>query len=251
MKDLKDLRLILLLLSVGLPAFSQIGIGTKSPKGALDIVSTTSGFMMPRMNGDQREDLTVTEDHKGMQVYDTTSNSYWYFDGDNWVEQNVSAASVAKIVYSAEYAGASLVADGSTNIGGLTSDNASAANNWMNYYEWSSDLPTLNDYDITLRFTVPSDFSSWATTDGIVIDYQTETETDADANLSVKFYLETGETSFASFEPLTSTSWSTIQLPATQLSTLGSGQTAIIVLKLASSNNKAVRVGDVTLNYNK
>jgi hypothetical protein len=51
-------------------------------------VSTTSGFMMPRVTTTQRTAITAGTLQTGMQVYDTTTKSVWTFDGTNWVEAN-------------------------------------------------------------------------------------------------------------------------------------------------------------------
>lgn len=75
-------------------AFSQVGIGTTSPNdnAMLDIRSTTKGFLMPRMDTTQRNtlatNLLTTPDslEKGMQVFDSTTNSIWYWDGTAWIE---------------------------------------------------------------------------------------------------------------------------------------------------------------------
>lgn len=64
----------------------QIGIGTATPKAALDIVSTTQGLLPPRATGAQILSMTVGTEQNGMLVYATaTSGSinkigYWYYD---------------------------------------------------------------------------------------------------------------------------------------------------------------------------
>ncbi len=74
---------------------AQVGIGTQTPQtnSMLDVTSTTKGLLFPRMTTAQRTTLgtalTTTPDvkDKGMQVYDTTTNSIWYWDGTTWVQQ--------------------------------------------------------------------------------------------------------------------------------------------------------------------
>ena len=56
----------------------KVGIGTTTPQGALDVVSTTGGFIVPRMTTAQRNALTAV---KGMIVYDTTLDSFYKFGG--------------------------------------------------------------------------------------------------------------------------------------------------------------------------
>lgn len=55
----------------------------------LDISSTTKGFLMPRMTTAQR--TAIAAPATGLKVYDTTTNSFWYFNGTIWV-QVVSSA---------------------------------------------------------------------------------------------------------------------------------------------------------------
>ena len=71
---------------MSLSALSQVGIGTSDPKSALDIVSTTSGILIPRMTGEQISSIQKTADNNGMLVYATSSFSditgigFWYYD---------------------------------------------------------------------------------------------------------------------------------------------------------------------------
>ena len=159
-----------------------------------------------------------------------------------------SQASPVKKVFSAEYAGASLVADGSDNIGELTSDNAGPADSWMNFYQWSSDQSSPNDYDVVLRITLPNSFTSWAT-NAVVIDYQTETGIIGQNNFSAIIYPESSAAPIATIPSQASTAWTTTTIPGASLSSLSSGETFVIVIKMTSSNNNTVKVGDITLNY--
>ncbi|MDO5978126.1 beta strand repeat-containing protein [Flavivirga spongiicola] len=148
-------------------------------------------------------------------------------------------------VFSAEYAGATLFADGSNNIGMMTSDNAGASGSWMNYYEWSSGEATAQDYDVVVRFTLPNDFTAWDT-NPIVIDYQAE----GAATFGATMFLENGA-ALGTIAATTSGAWTTANLSPGAMT---AGQTAVIVLKLTSAPNddtKKVRIGDITLNYKK
>ncbi|PDS25259.1 hypothetical protein B0A77_05335 [Flavobacterium branchiophilum] len=74
--------------------FSQVGIGTTAPNdnAMLDIRSTTKGILMPRLTTTERNTLgttlLVTPDvlEKGMQVFDTNTNTIWFWNGAIWVE---------------------------------------------------------------------------------------------------------------------------------------------------------------------
>lgn len=74
--------------------FSQIGIGTEEPsnQSSLDIRSTDKGLLIPRLTTTERttlgDDLTNANNsnNKGMQVFDTVTNSIWYWNGSAWSE---------------------------------------------------------------------------------------------------------------------------------------------------------------------
>ncbi|KAB1157305.1 hypothetical protein F7018_10265 [Tenacibaculum aiptasiae] len=151
-----------------------------------------------------------------------------------------------KEVLSAEYAGATLYADGTDNLGVMTSDNTGATGNYMNFYEWSSGEATAQDYDVVVRFTLPNDFTSWDATNPIVIDYQAE----GTATFSATMFLENG-TALGTIAAASSATWTTANLNPGAMT---AGDTAVILLKLTSAAGDAaqkVRVGDITLNYNK
>ncbi len=66
----------------------QVGIGTLTPnsKSALDVVSTTSGFLIPRMTQAQRNAITTPP--VGLQIYQTDNTpGFYYYDGSSWVGQ--------------------------------------------------------------------------------------------------------------------------------------------------------------------
>ena len=72
---------------------AQVGIGTPTPDATamLDIVSAAKGLLMPRMTTVQRTGITTPA--TGLQVYDTTTNTFWYFNGTVWVNAGAVAAS--------------------------------------------------------------------------------------------------------------------------------------------------------------
>ncbi len=60
-------------------------MGTTTPDASsmLEITSTTKGFLMPRMTTVQR--TAIATPATGLQVYDTDTNSPWYYNGTVWV----------------------------------------------------------------------------------------------------------------------------------------------------------------------
>ncbi|MEO8766200.1 MAG: hypothetical protein ABI416_17995 [Ginsengibacter sp.] len=47
-----------------------------------DIKSSNKGLLIPRMDSTSRKAIPAT---KGLMVYDTTANSFWFSNGNNWV----------------------------------------------------------------------------------------------------------------------------------------------------------------------
>lgn len=64
----------------------NVGIGTSTPDVAaqLEVSSNTKGVLIPRMTSTQRASILLTA--KGLLVYDSTSNSFWYHNGAAWTE---------------------------------------------------------------------------------------------------------------------------------------------------------------------
>tara|TARA_R100001443_G_scaffold9595_4_gene19175 strand:+ start:663 stop:1184 length:522 start_codon:yes stop_codon:yes gene_type:complete len=57
----------------------NVGIGTTSPSKILDITSTTSGFLPPRMTTTQRD--AISSPIAGEIIYNTTTNVLNFYDG--------------------------------------------------------------------------------------------------------------------------------------------------------------------------
>ncbi|MCS3529552.1 hypothetical protein [Chryseobacterium sp. JUb7] len=78
---------------------AQVGINTTSPQGALDVYSTTSGMVIPRLPNPQ----SISSPVEGMLAYDSTNKTIRYYDGANWStlvyskEQTKSNEGVVKI----------------------------------------------------------------------------------------------------------------------------------------------------------
>ncbi|MFC4816363.1 hypothetical protein [Flavobacterium sp. GCM10023249] len=103
MKNLSINSLALLLVFFTSASWAQVGIGTTTPKGALDITSTTNGFLMPRIALTASNVASpvinpatgTTALEIGTAVFNTatTGGTYgvipgiYYWDGTNWVSQ--------------------------------------------------------------------------------------------------------------------------------------------------------------------
>ncbi|WP_340200455.1 cell wall anchor protein [Ascidiimonas sp. W6] len=65
---------------------AQVGIGTTTPDASavLDITSSTQGLLAPRMTTTQRG--AIVSPAKGLIVFDTDLDAFFYFDGASWEE---------------------------------------------------------------------------------------------------------------------------------------------------------------------
>jgi len=82
-------KVLPILLCVATAYFAKaqsVGIGTTTPNGSsiLDLSSSSRGFLPPRMATSQR--LAITNPVAGLMVYDTTTDTYWFFENGKWNE---------------------------------------------------------------------------------------------------------------------------------------------------------------------
>lgn len=88
-------------LALNLEADGRVGIGTNNSdiSAALDITSTTKGFLAPRMDTTQRN--AVVTPAKGLLIFNTTDNTYQYNSGTsgtpNWVSFASSSGSAGSL----------------------------------------------------------------------------------------------------------------------------------------------------------
>ena len=84
----KTYFLLLIFMSLGIMATAQVGIGTSSPSvsAILELKSSNKGLLFPRTSTSTRLTMTPV---KGMMVYDTTLNRFFYGASSTWVEISV------------------------------------------------------------------------------------------------------------------------------------------------------------------
>ena len=68
----------------------NVGIGTSNPNSsaALDVSSSDKGMLVPRMSSASR--TAITSPATGLTVFDTSTKSFWFFNGYSWVELNTT-----------------------------------------------------------------------------------------------------------------------------------------------------------------
>jgi hypothetical protein len=232
--------------NTGASKYLKLDASTTAPEtveGQLDVIGdlNVTGVL----------ELGTTGDMGTMQYDETNDQLQFTNDGSNWISMGEHTK---EVTLSAEYPGAILAADGSDNTGSMASDAEGTSSNSMNYYEWSSSETTLQDYDVRVRFTLPSDFVSWDT-DAVVFNYATETTSSSDNKADIYVYEESTATVDASFTDRVSATagvWGSSTIPNTSLTDCDTaGETCVFILRMYSTNDNYTRIGDITLKYNR
>ena len=82
---MKKFSLLFLSTIIYCTGFTQnVGVGTNTPNASakLDVTSTSSGILIPRMTSAQR--TTIATPAQGLLVYDTNTNSFWFYNASTW-----------------------------------------------------------------------------------------------------------------------------------------------------------------------
>jgi hypothetical protein len=77
---MKKIILSVVFIAVGFTSIAQVGIGTTNPEGALDIVSSNSGLILPRV----ANTAAVTTPINGMIIYDISSTCIKAYQQNHW-----------------------------------------------------------------------------------------------------------------------------------------------------------------------
>lgn len=238
------------------------GTGTFTVAGAAT-VSASLAF------GPQSTDATTCNAANEGRVYykGTTGTKRLYLcDGTSWLP--VSAGTLlggpSYNTLSPEFPGAVISADGSNNTGTFTSDREATGSGSLysfNYYEFSSGQTSLQDYDVYVRWEVPENFSSWATSNAITIDYATEDTSSANNKIDVQITKENDADTVTSSSNVSPTAgkWqssilssSPISFTAAQMTsaiTWSAGDVAVIRIRLFSKDNYFARVGAIKFDW--
>ena len=208
--------------------------------------------------------VVIGNNTNGIQFDPTFSTSC---SGGGIVSVYCGTARPTKVItLSAEYAGAVLTASNSASTNGFMTANASQSAvpnnyNYENYYQWSSNQSSLNDYTVAVTATLPQDFSAWPSSgNAMTIDFNTALITPADNALDVYIYKKgdtTGVPVYFSVNNHSGTAkncWTNVPITGSQLtgssSWNGAGQQVVIYLKMHAMNTvNYVQVGDIKINY--
>jgi uncharacterized protein (TIGR02145 family) len=100
---MKKLTLLVAVIATSFTTFAQVGIGTTTPhaSAALDVTSTTSGLLPPRMTEAQRN--VISTPAAGLIVYCTNcgaNGELQLFNGTSWVNMVGAAAAAGPVTFS-------------------------------------------------------------------------------------------------------------------------------------------------------
>lgn len=89
----KLLLLFLLALQYNLLLSQSVGVGTTTPNASaqLDISSTSKGLLIPRLTAAQR--TAIASPANGLMVYETTTSSFWFYNGTAWSQMGTGGGS--------------------------------------------------------------------------------------------------------------------------------------------------------------
>ncbi len=86
----------LFIYNIHLNAQNNVGIGTTTPdvNAILELSSTTKGLLVPRLTTVQRTAMnpSLTGTQKGLLVFDTTDNVFYFWDGSAWTQIGAGSA---------------------------------------------------------------------------------------------------------------------------------------------------------------
>ena len=112
-----------LVLATALASHAQVGIGTSSPNAALDVTSTTQGFLPPRMTYAQRQ--AISSPATGLMIYCTdcgAGGQAHVYNGTAWVNMIGGEATTIPPTVASTTAASNIDFTSATSGGNITND---------------------------------------------------------------------------------------------------------------------------------
>ena len=150
--------------------------------------------------------------------------------------------------YHAAFEHVSYQGDATNNVGQLvvSFDNT----NNKNFYSWTSTRSALQDYDVIVRVSLPSQFVRWNATP-LSVTYRSTSADTANNTLDISVYDTNGVpvTLIGSSTSLANTSWTTTTLSWGAGPTWTAGQDFLVRFKVSAKDNFQMHIGDMKLKY--
>lgn len=221
-------------------------------------INSAETFTIGPSGGDT---FTVNSSGSLFSFLDSSANGFT-FDADTGPSFAGTARPARKEKLVPEFPGATLTGDGGSNIGTMTSDfceqgvhanipdtNTAVCNtsgDIHNYYSWTTNQGTAQDYDIWIRWRVPDNFAAWDTNPVQVSGKRTDVTNNA---VTVFVYDVAGVLNNAGGTQSAGTSWTQTNIALSGGTwTAGSYVTFRIVMN-ADTGGDSVQVGEINLNY--
>ena len=243
-----------------------LGISTPNASATLDLSSTTKGLLPPRMTTTQRD--AISSPAKGLVIFNDTTAQLNVYSGSSWQPVGTGGGSCNSsndclVVLTPEYGNAIISADGTNNVGTITSDlTLSASNYYYNYYEFASGQASLQDYDVYVSWQLPSGWADWDDAqNAISVDLSTEDSASANSKVDVTVYRQGDADNYAETANVSPTGgeWRTtlegksvLDITKTNLNTIATwaaGDVMVMKFKLYSKDNYYSRVGNIRIIY--
>ncbi|HSX35580.1 MAG TPA: hypothetical protein VLH84_01440 [Patescibacteria group bacterium] len=191
----------------------------------------------------------ITVAGNSIRIGDSTNNMT--FSSTYEPTLNGTARHTRSVTFSAEYPGAVLSADTTSNSGTMTSDNTQASGtSFRNYYKWATTQGTAQDYDVWVKWLVPSDFSGWPTGQTVCLDVFASASSTNLVNMTVYGTDNNAVVTSADLSPLSVTTWGNKCTASITGGVFTAGSVATIDIKMtAPATTGIVEVGDITFNY--
>jgi hypothetical protein len=180
----------------------------------------------------------------------------------NGIQLAGTARSSRVVTLSPEYAGAAFRGDGTNNTGSLSSDfcantasltldtsACSTSGSIYNYYQWTTTQATAQDYDIYVRYIMPSNYDA-----GSMSDLRLAAQSSVSGQpISLAMYDSTGVlcTTVNGFTDAAVPNWAqgTVTSPIGGCAAIAADSTVTFKVRVTATNNSITRVGDISFKY--
>ena len=189
----------------------------------------------------------------GAMYYDSTNNKFMCYT-TAWGDCNNGASGglTRTVTLVPEYAGGVLRADGTNNLGTMTSDAVSgltlAQGYKHNYYQWTTTNSSAQDYGIIVNTALPSEYASglanlkiWANTTNLT-----------GATGTIQFRNNAGTICYAapvSITPTAINTWQQKTVGAMSGCTFAANDIVTITISVSAASNAIFKVGEITFTY--
>lgn len=207
----------------------------------------------------------LTADTSGMQIVIGSLTNGMSFSA-NGVVYYGTARPANTITLSPEYAGATFTPDGTSNAGTLTSDFCSGSSRQNinptmcaapattvthNFYQWTGTAAGNQDYDIYVRYQLPSDYDTGSLANMAIFGWGTST---ASEQVTVGLYVDTQAAACATTANAVSSNATWVQV--TTASPLGTctpvaGDTVTFKVHVQAAQSNFARAGEISFSYKK